>query len=755
VIDPVSQWELGHPPSSWEGLLGLTLVGLYLALAVLNLRVTRPGAARRVAFGLQILLAVLLALLVLQPVQRISHRQTRSASTVIVVDDSHSMTLPHPLADHRTEVAASLLDRLRERVPDAHVVQVSGGALEPDAPLSSASPASPILARLEALVERGLDGRVPDRVVLLTDLQDNDEGFAAERFARLLRAVSASPRPVMTALDLGVGEGHGDVAVRAIRADTVAFYKNVTRARVEVDTGGLEAGTLTVSFGQNGRWEAAESVKIEPDRRRVQVPFRYRPDHAGRIVLAARVALAGADEAANAANDTAYTTQTVLRDRLRVLHLAGHPSWDVRFLREAFRAMGGVDLISFYIMVRPSAFFVENMDETALIPFPAHTLFEEELGGFDLIVLQNFRVGAFETDRYAEEILSYVRGGGAAWIIGGELTFLSESLPASPLARLFPFPIPPFRTYRDYFTFGSFRPALTDAGRRHPIFDAPNMPSALSETLAALPALEGANLQGCVDEAASVLLSHPRARTDCGRLPILTVSEFANGRVAFLGTDTLWHWAFQPQAPERDGFHRALVENTVRWLTRDPELSAFQVEATRTDRPSEDGQGGAPSARSYRVRARFQREVEERAPATWAFHAVEWGGTERERVRVQTTSEPSFDWRPTHPGLYWLELERRGAPGSLKRRLPILVERSSDELLEPARNRDALRNLILASGGAIYPATDRSTLPSLPEVARHAVVQTERREPMASLWWLAVVLALLSAAWYTRTVHGS
>ena len=755
MTDPISQWELGNPPGSWEGLLGLALVGIYLALAVLNLRVTRPGLARRVAFGLQLVLAALLALLVLQPIQRISHRLSRSAATVIVVDDSHSMTLPHPLADHRTEVAASLLERLREALPEARVVQLTGEPLAPDAPLSSASPESPILARLEALVERGLDGRVPDRVVLLTDLQDNDEGFAGERFRRLLRTVSASPRPVMTALDLGAGEDHRDVAVRAIRADTVAFYKNVTRALVEVDTGGLEAGTLTVSFGQNGRWEAAEAVPIEPGQRRVQVPFRYRPDHAGRIVLAARVALTGAEGGTNTANDTAYTTQTVLRDRLRVLHLAGHPSWDVRFLREAFRAMGGVDLISFYIMVRPSAFFVENMDETALIPFPAHTLFEEELGGFDLIVLQNFRVGAFETDRYAEEILTYVRGGGAAWVIGGELTFLSESLPASPLARLFPFLIPPFRTYRDYFTFGSFQPSLTDAGRCHPIFDAPNMPHDLSETLAALPALEGANLQGCVDEEAAALLVHPRARTDCGRLPILTVSELADGRVAFLGTDTLWHWAFQPEAPEQGSVHRALVENTVRWLTRDPELSAFQVEATPTKGRAGADQPGAKIPGGYRVRARFQREVAERAPATWAFNAVEWGGVKRERVRVQTASDPSFDWSPTHPGLYWLELERRGEPGSLKQRLPLLVERSSDELLEPARNRDALRNLILASGGAIHPVTDLSSLPRLPEVARHAVVQTERREPMAALWWLAAVIALLGTAWYMRTVHGS
>ena len=40
----------------------------------------------------------------------------------------------------------------------------------------------------------------------------------------------------------------------------------------------------------------------------------------------------------------------VIRDKIRVLQVAGAPSWDVRALRQMLKSNPNVDLISFFIL---------------------------------------------------------------------------------------------------------------------------------------------------------------------------------------------------------------------------------------------------------------------------------------------------------------------------------------------------------------------------------------------------------------------
>jgi len=735
-------WNLGLDPATPLGLLGVLLLAALAGLGAWNVARLAGRRTRWAAGLLHAGVVLLLASAVLDPVRTTRAEIPREPETLVLVDDSASMGLPCRSTSTRAEAAEEAASALARKLPSARFVDLDGAPISPSAPVPTRRPRSPLLDRLEAWVTNGIDGRIPDRVVLVSDLQDQGSRLAPERLERLAHLLAARRRPVVYAIDLSDRASGPDAAVSDLRFDAVAFYRNVTSAVVEVTLREVDAPSMHVEFGTDGAWSQSQEVPLVAGQTRYEVRFRYRPDQSGPMVLGARVSLPAGVRETNAANNVRLAEQRVLRDRLRVLHLAGHPSWDVRFLRDALKADGTIDLISFYVMVKPSAFFAEDLEDTVLIPFPTHTLFDEELPGFDLLVFQNFRFGSFDTDQYAERIVDYVKAGGATLVVGGELTFLAEMLPRSPLKELFPVRIPDLKTWHDYFDLGEFRPRVTSAGLRHPIFADGEMPADLEGTLARLPALEGANLQGCPAPSATVLLEHPRARTECGPLPLLTTADLGDGRVALVGTDSLWRWAFVPAEPDPEHLHRTLVGNLVRWLTRDPTLSPFELQI---EPPAATG---AP----IHVRARLARPSDGE-PATWALRITEWGQTERAAPEVVRSAEPDFSWQPPRDGLYWLELEKRDEGTHVRQTRPILVQSDPGELLEPSPLRDVLLHLVQASGGSIT-LPERVEALELPALDDRAVTRVETSHPFSSAWVLAALLALLAGQWYLRSAHG-
>lgn len=740
---PSTTWALGFDVGSITGVAGLVLLVAIAGLGAWNVRRLDSPRARWVSTALHVGIVVLLAAAVLDPVLTRSFEVRREPETLVVVDDSASMALPCRSTSTRAQAAEEVTRALARKVPSARFIDLDGAPVSVPGTLPSRRASSPLLDRLESWATAGLHGRIPDRLVLVSDLQDQGSTLPPDRVERLAHLLATRHRPVLHAIDLSDRTSGVDAAISDLRFDSVAFYRNVTSAVVEVLVRDVDAPSVRVEFGTDGTWSQSQVVPLVAGQTRYEARFRYRPDQSGTLVLGARVSLPAGVRESNAANNMRLAEQRVLRDRLRVLHLAGHPSWDVRFLRDALKADGTIDLISFYVMVKPSAFFADDLEDTVLIPFPTHTLFDEELPGFDLLVFQNFRFGSFDTDQYAERLVDYVKAGGATLVVGGELTFLAEMLPRSPLKELFPVRIPELKTWRDYFELGEFKPRLTPAGARHPIFADPELPADLAAALEHLPALEGANLQGCPLPAATVLLDHPRARSECGPLPVLTTSEVGDGRVALIGTDSLWRWAFIPSEPDPEHLHRTLVANLVRWLTRDPTLSPFEITITPPATPAEP----------HRLRARLLRPGGDDV-STWALRVTEWGQTERATPEVVKAVEPEFPWTPPRDGLYWLEIDKRDEGSHVRQTRPFLVQSDPRELLEPSPLRDVLLHLVHASGGTL-------TLPErvggleLPPASDRAVTRVETTHPFASAWVLALLLALLAGQWYLRSAHGS
>ena len=114
-----------------------------------------------------------------------------------------------------------------------------------------------------------------------------------------------------------------------------------------------------------------------------------------------------------ASNNQQSFTLKVIRDRVRVLHLAGRPSWDERFLRSMLRRDPNVDLVSFFILRTETDEQPWNRDELSLIPFPTYEIFEEQLHSFDLVIFQNFNYAPYGVEPFLPNVRDYVEEGGA------------------------------------------------------------------------------------------------------------------------------------------------------------------------------------------------------------------------------------------------------------------------------------------------------------------------------------------------------
>jgi SAM-dependent methyltransferase len=366
-----------------------------------------------------------------------------------------------------------------------------------------------------------------------------------------------------------------------VRAGEFAFVENVTEIEAVIVAHGLRGNAAAVELRRDGEPVATRRLRLADDGEPVTVRFEVAPDRVGQFVYEL-VVPAQPGEATLANNGRAFVVK-VLRDKVRVLHVAGRPDWDVRALRTLLRRDPNVELLSYYILRGFDD--IAREDTTAalsLIPFPTDELFEEELGSFDLVVLHNFDAVPHQVGQYLDNIARYLEEGGALVLIGGDLAFTDRGYGLPELAAL----LPVDTRGRIALERAPLRPALTEAGRRHPITA---WLATADEGWAALPPLDDHNPVSPSPRGeaigATALLVHPDGADAQGRdRPILAVAEPGRGRTMVLATGSTWRLGFAPDLPLIDGArpYDLLWLGAVRWLLRDDSSGRLTLE---TDRP--------------------------------------------------------------------------------------------------------------------------------------------------------------------------
>jgi len=507
-------------------------------LAIVLLAVTWGTRARGAAWRTLAVLGVLAALL--NPTAVVEERKPLPDVALIVADESPSQGIGERRA--RTEAALKALqDRLgAQKDLELRVVRAGGrqnavGGAEG--------------TRLFEAVDRALADVPRSRlsgVIMLTDGQVHD----APQDAAAVRI----PAPVHVLL---TGE-HKEVDRRLI----------VERSPTYGIVGKPQALTIRVDDGPDAPKGEVARVDIirdggEPQTLRVPVgvptDVDFTLDHGGTTIFEL-VAEAGPKEL-TLDNNRAVVVVNGVRDRLRVLLVTGEPHPGERAWRNLLKSDPSVDLIHFTILRPPEAQDFTPVNELSLIAFPIRELFEVKLHEFDLVIFDRYRRRDVLAQVYLDNIVRYVRGGGALMVATGPNIGTANNLFNSPLGQILP-GVPTGTTFEE-----GFRPKVTELGRRHPV-------------TADLPGEGPPGGQPAwgrwfrhIDiepRRGQVLMSGARDR------PLLMLDRVGDGRVAQIMSDQIWLWA---RGYEGGGPQAELLRRIAHWLMKEPELEENDLQA--------------------------------------------------------------------------------------------------------------------------------------------------------------------------------
>ncbi|KQP24057.1 hypothetical protein [Methylobacterium sp. Leaf100] len=257
-----------------------------------------------------------------------------------------------------------------------------------------------------------------------------------------------------------------------------------------------------------------------------------------------------------------------IREKLRVLLVSGEPHQGERTWRNLLKSDANVDLVHFTILRPPEKQDGTPISELSLIAFPTRELFVQKIKDFDLIIFDRYANQSVLPSAYFDNIVRYVREGGALLVAAGpefasqaslSRTRLSAILPGEPNGRVVEQP---------------YKAGLTGIGTRHPVTRA--LPGSEASPPAWGDWLRIVSAQ--VKPGIQPILQGPNA------LPLLALSREDKGRVALLLSDHAWLWArgYQEGGPYLD-----LLRRLGHWLMKEPALEEEALRAQTTGRGRE------------------------------------------------------------------------------------------------------------------------------------------------------------------------
>ncbi|WP_437827373.1 glutamine amidotransferase [Sorangium sp. So ce1153] len=776
------------------------VAALSLVLLVLELfraRGRSGGAPVRAALGtiLTGALAVLgLLAAILRPVAVTSRGSLVGPKVVVLVDGSRSMDLPG-LAGTRRDAADRALAELGKRAdvrlsryvfgegapapaePAGAAAAAGEGAGATPAPGGSAAAApaegdagaqasagaaapfvsarphrrSDLSAALEALA-RAADERPSAFVVVSDGRLDRpgpDDTAAATRAA--LEGLDVPVHTVAVAT-----EAVRDAGVRAVRTSGAAVAHQPLSLRIDIGcSGGLACDAVPVvarELREQGAPTTLATGTAHVDEGGVgTVELGVTLDRAGTRILEVAIQSPQGDELPE--NDVRYITLDVARDRIRVLHVAGRPTYDVRALRMWLKADASVDVVAFFILRTPGDEVNAASDELALIPFPVDELFSVHLSSFDAVVLQDFDAAPYGLTKHLPALAQYVDKGGGLIMVGGPNAFVQGNYARTRLARVLPVDLDIGRA--PAVDLGAFVPRITAAGRAAPVL-APLLALIGDE----MPEMPGTNVVGDPLPGATVLMTHPTRTTASGApMPVLSLGEHESGRTIALTLDGSHRLLFSAFASSSAGrAHGAFWDALLGWLMRDPRFEPAAIEprggclageeTTLVLRPLA-GQGGEARVTIARlgsgavVRTLRARVGDGGEPVELAAGRFEPGGY-----------AATVEILPADGAVAAVGADDRGG-GDQKRattRRDFACERGGDEWADPRPDVARLEEIARATGGAsvLPPGAGSLPLPAATQVAAERHVA-----PLLPPWaWTLAAAVALGAHWIVRRRGG-
>ncbi|MBX3188350.1 MAG: hypothetical protein KF819_15135 [Labilithrix sp.] len=726
----------------WAAILACVLAFASLGvLFVYELRRRERGGPAIVLTGVLAVAALLGA--IARPVRIAARESVIGAKVIVLSDTSRSMALAQDGKRVRAEVRDRAVQDVVQRAKDARMLVLGFGDGAPSPlggkpgaePTRSSAPRSDLTTALRAIGASAEER--PQAIVVVSDgrLDDPGEEATAETLGALGRDLKVPIHTVAT-----TRASPPDASVRRVSAAGAAVAHVPVPLRVEVGcAGGLSCDELTVTareLREDGPPALLATGLSHLKDGKGTVDLAVTLDRAGARIL--EVAITPPSGDAIPENDRRLLTFNVARERVRVLHVAGRPTTDVRALRQWLKSDASVDVVAFFILRTTADNPNARQEDLSLIPFPVDELFTEHLPSFDAVVLQDFDAQPYGLERHLPQLARYVRAGGGLIMVGGQNSFVAGGYASTPLADVLPVTLDGSSgaTAADV---ASIVPAWTDDGRGAPLL-APLRDIVGEE----LPQMPGTNVVGDVRPGGLVLWAHPTRTTKSGApMPILAIGDQGDGRSIALGIDGAWQLEFSQLGARTSGRgYGAMWDGLLGWLMRDPRFEPGQLELV------------APCVADEPTRLRLRLPQSARADAM----SVEVRRLDKQdepplRVDVPKRSASSSAVEVTLPALpaggYTARLKLGSGPTT---RRDFACESGGDEWADSRPDRERMRALASATGGSFRDATDDLSLP----LPKPAVVSAERHVvPLAPPWaWTLAAAVALGVHWFARRRSG-
>ncbi|MBP7936214.1 MAG: VWA domain-containing protein [Phycisphaerae bacterium] len=788
--------ELAGLPHGWFAVLFVPLlVGLLLAVIWLYRREQRAGAsfrARAVLTALRCSVMATLAFIWLEPVVAVYIHRRIDAHTLVLVDGSASMSLidryPEPedaqrlntllaaasppaqtppataprgarkgmvsrmdileciLGDH----AKGLLARLAAHNP----LQVYrfGDCLERIAAEGSSLTADMSMTDLGRGVRGAVEAQAGAPVAAIVVCSDGrfNHGEPPDTIGRYAR----SRRIPIHAVGVGDPAEPRNVAVVSLDAPPNVFVKDPFSVTARLTAQGVAEQTVNVSLLRGGDGTgstepvATRTATVNATGQVEPVVFEQMLSQAAQVRFMVRVV--PVDGETLVVDNTREVTVRALDNKMRVLLIAGGPSYEYRYVTN--------------LLVRDATFdvscWLQSADETAIrdgktiiTELPAMA---EKLAPYDCIIMMDPDPEDLTAEWIAAvEAIVANNGSGLLYVAGRANTpRLMHQASLKPLIDLLPVSIDAGEADLLFNEMGTYQvtawpPGVPAAVANHPVLAMSDQPSENLQTWSRLGGVYWHYPVRRAKPVATVLLQHsnPRMRGHEGGHVLLATQFVGSGRVGFMAFDSTWRW-------RRSGeqyFNKFWV-HLLRHLVEGKLLSGQKRGMIQTDRDAY----AVGEAVTLEARLLDEHHLPLDRPEVVMTIRHE-GEPDRTANLAPQPNRPGWyrgRFVPLRPGIHGLQVDLPGGTdaGEASVRGEVRVGQADIEFRQTSLDREALRTLASQSaGGEYFDVDEAGRLADL--IPNRTVSMVLSGEPMRlwDRWWtLAALVVLLSVEWLVR-----
>lgn len=765
--DARAEWVWTNLPTSWVVfvMLALLAAGLYAIVALYRREIAScPIWMKTLLAMLRCGVMLLLAVILLNPA--IVYVQSRSIQPTIVIarDASRSMSTTDDYATSRRTRTAVVNELLSQSHPEFMAAIERKGRLaafdfaDKAHAVNLPAPLEPTLGgtNLASAIEQGLKTDRPAAIVLFSDGQHTakEDVLVSARQAGL-RGVPIFP--------VGIGDSSRprDERVAKVFARSQAWQDEPFEIDAVVSFQGAEAGARRIELLEqplnidnqptgSGKLVATAQVTV-PDNGNGQstVHFSRSVSEPGRYAYRARLEpVSGNWEPSD--NDAKSDPVNVLsRQSIRVLLVAGAPSWDYRLLQMLLTRDKTIDV----------SCWLQSLDEgrgqEGKHPITHLPQTREELFVYDVILLLD--PNPAELDAAWIELLGDFVGehaGGLLFMAGPQYTGELFTNPRTTgLAKLLPVKFGDLAALEIVSLVSASLQAwplhILPASADHPVLrfypeadESLRRWHSLPGILWSFPAAEAA-------PAALVLAEHsdPALRGTHGPRPLIATGRFGSGNTVYLGFTGTWRWRSAGRHAE---FFDKFWIQTIRFLVEGRSQESRRRGYVQTDRDHYE------IGDRVTVSARLQDAAFEPLTLPQIEAAVVTADAGPEKVNLVAVPNQRGRYEATFTAI-------RAGNGTFRVQLPsatadagaietsFVVELPSVETNQTWLNRPLLMDLAKLSGGKYFEMNELAHLAAAVPNRTETVEERTRPQP---LWdvpaMLVLLVGLLSTEWLLR-----